>query len=60
MVSTGDNNRLVQTSTYVEGIPNFSDELLELIKIMDQYETKAEIRKLLNKYRRIKIEAEQA
>lgn len=58
MVSTGDNNRLVQTSNYVEGTYNYSDDLIELMKILDQYAPKVEIKKLLRQYRKLKHDAE--
>lgn len=58
MVSTGDNNRLVQTSTYVENAPNYSDELLELMKVLDQYANKVEIKALLRKWKAAAREVE--
>lgn len=54
MKSTGDHNRLVQTSTYVENTPEvkneYSPELLQLIALLDEYGTKAEIKQLLRNW----------
>ena len=60
MYSEGDHNRLVQTSTYVEKGYNFSDEALELIKLIDEYESKAGIKKLLRKYRKVREDHKKA
>lgn len=58
MQSTGNNNRLVQATHYVEGVQQYSEDLTELMKLLDEYETKRNIKKLLRQYRKVKIEAE--
>lgn len=56
--STGDGNRIIQTSTYFENSGNMREDVLELAKILNEYASPREVSKLFKQWKGVVRDSE--